>query len=113
MEVLGRPCIETGDWRSTTLWMLTVDHQWEHKFFDKKKTNAERGSITGAWDCGGVLVLHTNGSYNDPGRLYLLRPSTTEIFCTNLPCNLKARVEGVCILLGLQTDTRATGERCR
>ncbi|RLN42112.1 hypothetical protein C2845_PM01G06770 [Panicum miliaceum] len=89
MEVLGRPCMETGDWNSTTLWMLTVDHQWEQKCVFDKKTNAERGSITGAWDCGGVVVLHTDGSYSHPSRLYLLRPSTTEIFCTNLPCNLK------------------------
>jgi hypothetical protein len=72
--------------------MLTVDHQWEHIcVFDHKKTNADRCSITGAWDCGGVVVvLHMNGSFMDPSILYLLSPLTTKIFCTNLPPNLKS-----------------------
>ena len=92
MEVLGRPCIQTYNWESTTLWILTVDYQWEQKcVFGVKNTNDK--SINGAWDCGGVLVLHMNGCFNDPGRLYLLRPSTTGIFCTNLPCNLNPELK--------------------
>jgi hypothetical protein len=68
--------------------MLTVDHQWEQKCVFE--TNGQRNySITGAWDCGGVVVLHINDGFTDPHRLYLLRPSTREIFHTNLPPNLK------------------------
>jgi len=75
MELLGRPCIETGDWKSETLWMLTVSHQWEQKCVFDKETNSERCTITGAWDCGGVVVLHINDFVQIRSRQTLLTPS--------------------------------------
>ena len=49
----------------------------------------DRCSITSAWDCGGVLVLHFYRAFRYPGRLYIVSPSTTKkMIKAILPCNL-------------------------
>ncbi|GJN19073.1 hypothetical protein PR202_gb06310 [Eleusine coracana subsp. coracana] len=96
MEMSGRPCIETYDWKRRTLWVLSVDYQWEPKCVIKSDKTYNNGdfdnySITGAWDCGGgVLLLHVYHDFGGPNQLYILHPSTkkTKVIRTTLPCNL-------------------------
>ncbi|RLN41394.1 hypothetical protein C2845_PM01G06780 [Panicum miliaceum] len=93
MEVSGHPCIETSQWECRTLWVLTENHQWEPKCVIERETDYhleqdfDSCSITGAWDCGGVLVLHFYGG--DPGRLYIVSPSARKkMIKATLPYNL-------------------------
>ncbi|CAN6297288.1 unnamed protein product [Urochloa humidicola] len=65
MELSGRPCLDmydAGGSGSRALWLLTVERQWErmcliihhHDYGDY----FDRYSITGVWDCGGVLFVY-------------------------------------------------------
>jgi hypothetical protein len=97
--ISGRPCVDTQDSHGRALWLLTVEHQWERKCVinDKASSDDRRDpySITGVWDCGGVLFMYLrNEGYGDKdGKLCMYCTATKRMIEVNLPRKLTPREE--------------------
>ncbi|TVU44412.1 hypothetical protein EJB05_03853, partial [Eragrostis curvula] len=91
MEISGRPCVETYNGKSRTLWLLTEDHKWEQRCVIKDPClfyhDFSRCSIAGVWDCGGVLFLylHHSAAHHDHWLYTVDNDSSTRVLETNLP----------------------------
>uniref|UniRef100_J3M0X0 F-box associated domain-containing protein n=1 Tax=Oryza brachyantha TaxID=4533 RepID=J3M0X0_ORYBR len=62
MEMSGRVCVVTNDGPHTiSLWLGPADRRWVRRCAIKDSTIYRPKLITGAWDCGGVILLLANG----------------------------------------------------
>ncbi|CAL5030318.1 unnamed protein product [Urochloa decumbens] len=100
MEMDGRVCVVTklGHQHRAGLWLLTADHQWERRcvieleedlYHRDDEGNMYDCSVTGIWNCGGVLAVYIQGytAANDRLRLYQLATEKM-LFDAKLPCDL-------------------------
>jgi hypothetical protein len=96
--ISGRPCVETQDSDGgRALWLLTVEHQWERKCIIDDKASIclddnrlDPYSITGVWDCSGVLsmYLHNNEYGDKDDKLCMYCTATKKMIEVNLPHKL-------------------------
>ncbi|KAF8651768.1 hypothetical protein HU200_063286 [Digitaria exilis] len=84
IEMSGRPCMVTIDGCCLALWLLTADHQWDRKCVILDESNKYCDSISGVWDCGGVLVLYNELSCE----LWLYDVAKKTIYKADLPGEL-------------------------
>ncbi|KAF8702272.1 hypothetical protein HU200_033040 [Digitaria exilis] len=84
MELSGRPCIAVeDDSGSKALWVLSVDHQWVKRYLIAEQPVEARFyifSLTAVWDCGGVLVLYSDGIRDDVDKLFVYNVATGKMF---------------------------------
>ncbi|CAN6249950.1 unnamed protein product [Urochloa humidicola] len=95
LDMSGRPCMLANDDGSrTTLWRLTVDHQWERKCVIAMeseryhKDNLSYYLMAGVWDYGDVLVLLFTNRLESPDRLCLYHVATEKMYKADLPSDL-------------------------
>ncbi|KAF8651767.1 hypothetical protein HU200_063285 [Digitaria exilis] len=93
LELSGRPCVALKDDCRTTLWLLTVDHQWETRCVIAKESSAYYCDdylydcpVAGVWDCDDVLVLLLLDDMLY--KLCLYHVPTEKIFKADLPADL-------------------------
>ncbi|KAL6838863.1 hypothetical protein ACP4OV_031299 [Aristida adscensionis] len=88
MELSGQPCVvlNEGDHRMA-LWMLSGDgRRWELRCAMEGKSISPLCSISGVWDCGGVLALYSpRREEDDDGELFLYNTATEELLRADLP----------------------------
>nr|CAB3485595.1 unnamed protein product [Digitaria exilis] len=77
IEMSGRPCMVTIDGCCLALWLLTADHQWDRKCVILDESNKYCDSISGVWDCGGVLKTIYKADL--PGELTVQRSIIGEV----------------------------------
>ncbi|TVU15948.1 hypothetical protein EJB05_39492, partial [Eragrostis curvula] len=85
MELYGRPCMFMYDGTRYTLWLLSLDHQWEQRFVTNDKSCA---SVAGIWDCSGLLLIYFNDAWYN-GKVCLYNVATEKMLEANLPSDME------------------------
>ncbi|KAL6652125.1 hypothetical protein ACP70R_011050 [Stipagrostis hirtigluma subsp. patula] len=87
MEMSGRPCMSTNEGYKKVLWLLSGDHRWEQRCAITEY-DILHCSISGIWDCGGVLVMYVQGKDDDDSKLFLYNMATEKMSKASLSCDM-------------------------
>ncbi|CAN6236091.1 unnamed protein product [Urochloa humidicola] len=100
MELYGRPCVATDYDGGVTLWLLSVDHQWNQRcvIWEVCWDSSYVGSVKGVWDCGGVMVVNLeNRCRGGVDYLFLYDATTEETFRATLHRDLAPEWAESCV----------------
>jgi hypothetical protein len=96
IEVSGRLCVAAGDAAELALWLLAADLQWVRLCeFWCGGGPGTAGKLTGAWDCGGVLLLYFKHRCTKTAYLHLYDTRTNkELSKLTMPRTVAAEKDG-------------------